>query len=152
MQETQETRVEFLDWEDPLEKGVATHSSILAWRIPMDRGARWATPMGVEKSGTRPSNLPRTHAPISFSQWKRALRLYMSEHNPGRRERLSQDLLLLGSLFAGSNESRNYGAALSRRRGWDTSCLSLSPFSSGCFCSIWVRLLLTYWIPKGSLH
>ena len=30
----QETRVPFLGWEDPLEKGMATHSSILAWRIP----------------------------------------------------------------------------------------------------------------------
>ena len=30
----QETRVQSLDWEDPLEKGTATHSSILAWRIP----------------------------------------------------------------------------------------------------------------------
>ena len=33
--------------EDPLEKGMATHSSILAWRIPMDRGAWWATVHGV---------------------------------------------------------------------------------------------------------
>ena len=30
----QETGVRFLGWEDPLEKGKATHSSILAWRIP----------------------------------------------------------------------------------------------------------------------
>ena len=30
----QETRVRFLSWEDPLEKEMATHSSILAWRIP----------------------------------------------------------------------------------------------------------------------
>ena len=30
----QETRVQSLDWEDPLEKGMATRSSILAWRIP----------------------------------------------------------------------------------------------------------------------
>ena len=30
----QETWVRFLGWEDPLEKGMATHSSILAWRIP----------------------------------------------------------------------------------------------------------------------
>ena len=30
----QETLVQFLDWDDPLEKGKATHSSILAWRIP----------------------------------------------------------------------------------------------------------------------
>ena len=29
----QETQVQSLDWEDPLEKGIATHSSILAWRI-----------------------------------------------------------------------------------------------------------------------
>ena len=35
----QETLVRFLGWEDPLEKGKATHSSILAWRVPMDRGA-----------------------------------------------------------------------------------------------------------------
>ena len=34
MQETQETQVRSLGWEDPLEKGMATHSSILAWRIP----------------------------------------------------------------------------------------------------------------------
>ena len=33
------TRVRPLGWEDPLEKGMATHSCILAWRIPMDRGA-----------------------------------------------------------------------------------------------------------------
>ena len=30
----QETQVQFQGWEDPLEKGMATHSSILAWRIP----------------------------------------------------------------------------------------------------------------------
>ena len=41
-----------LDWEDPLEEGMATHSSILAWRIPMDRGAWWATVHGVTKSWT----------------------------------------------------------------------------------------------------
>ena len=31
-----ETWVQSLGWEDPLEKGMATHSSMLAWRIPMD--------------------------------------------------------------------------------------------------------------------
>ena len=35
--------VRSLGWEDPLEEGVATHSSILAWRIPMGRGAWRAT-------------------------------------------------------------------------------------------------------------
>ena len=34
MQETQETLVQSLVWEDPLEEGIATHSTILAWRIP----------------------------------------------------------------------------------------------------------------------
>ena len=34
VQETQETQVQSLGWEDPLEKGMATHSSILAWKIP----------------------------------------------------------------------------------------------------------------------
>ena len=41
-----------LGWEDPLEKGMATHSSILSWRIPMDRGAWWTTVHEVEKSLT----------------------------------------------------------------------------------------------------
>jgi len=34
-----ETWVQSLGWEDPLEENMATHSSILAWRIPVDRGA-----------------------------------------------------------------------------------------------------------------
>ena len=42
----QETWVLFLGWEDPLEKGMAIHSHILAWRIPMDREAWQATVMG----------------------------------------------------------------------------------------------------------
>ena len=41
-----------LGWEDPLEEGMSTHSSILAWRISMDRGAWWATVHGVAKSRT----------------------------------------------------------------------------------------------------
>ena len=47
-----ETCVRSLGWEDPLEKGMATHSSILAWRISMDRGAWWATVHSVTKSQT----------------------------------------------------------------------------------------------------
>ena len=39
--------------EDPLEEGMATHSSILAWRSPMDRGARQATVHGAAKSWAR---------------------------------------------------------------------------------------------------
>ena len=42
-----------LGWEDLLEEGMATHSSILAWRIPMDKGAWRATVYGVTKSWTQ---------------------------------------------------------------------------------------------------
>ena len=48
----QETWVRSLGWEDLLEEDMATHSSILAWRIPTDRGAWWATVHGVTKSRT----------------------------------------------------------------------------------------------------
>ena len=54
--ERQETWVQTLDWEDPLENGMATHSSILAWRIPMDRGAFQAAVHGVTKSRIQLSN------------------------------------------------------------------------------------------------
>ena len=48
----QETQVRSLDQEDPLEKGMAAHSSILAWRIPVDREAWRAAFHGVTKSQT----------------------------------------------------------------------------------------------------
>ena len=47
-----ETQVRSLGQEDPLEKEIATHSSILAWRIPTDRGAWRAIVHGVAKSQT----------------------------------------------------------------------------------------------------
>ena len=43
MQEIEEMRVLSVGWEDPLEEATATHSSILAWRIPMDKGSWRAT-------------------------------------------------------------------------------------------------------------
>ena len=46
----QETWVWSLGWEDPIEEDMATHSSILAWRIPTDRGAWWATVHRVTQS------------------------------------------------------------------------------------------------------
>ena len=56
VQEMQETCIRSLDQEDPLEEGMATHCSILAWRIPMDRGAWLATVHGVTKSWTQLSD------------------------------------------------------------------------------------------------
>ena len=52
---TWETWVQSLGQEDPLEKEMATHSSILAWRNSMDRGAWWATVHGVTESRTQMS-------------------------------------------------------------------------------------------------
>ena len=52
----QETRVLSLGQEDPLEKGRATHSGIVAWRIPWTEEPGQATVHGVAKSRTRLSN------------------------------------------------------------------------------------------------
>ena len=49
----QETWVQSLGQEDPLEEGMATQSSILAWRIPVDRGAWQAAVLEVVKSQTQ---------------------------------------------------------------------------------------------------
>ena len=54
--EMQKTWVRSPVWEDPLEKGMVTQSSILAWRIPMDRGAWRATVQGVANSQTQLSD------------------------------------------------------------------------------------------------
>ena len=47
-----ETWVRTLGWEDRLEKGMATYSSILAWRIPVERRAWQVTVYGVANSWT----------------------------------------------------------------------------------------------------
>ena len=56
----QERRVPSLDQEDPLEEGMATHSSNLAGRIPMDKGAWRAAVHGDAKSQTQLSDLAYT--------------------------------------------------------------------------------------------
>ena len=52
----QETWVQSLGWEDPLEESMASHFSILAWRIPMGRGAWRVTVHGVAKIQTQLNN------------------------------------------------------------------------------------------------
>ena len=59
-----ETGVCSLAWEDPLEKGII--SSILAWRIPMDRGAWLAVVHGVAKSRTQLSTQHSKGHPVSW--------------------------------------------------------------------------------------
>ena len=58
------TQVRSLGWEDPLEEGMATHSSILAWRIPVDRGAWRAIAHGVVKTRTQLERLSTYFFPI----------------------------------------------------------------------------------------
>ena len=53
----QETQAPSLGWEDPLEEEMTTHSSIPAWRPPMERGA-WQTAAHRVKSGTRLGTKP----------------------------------------------------------------------------------------------
>ena len=50
MQDTQETQVQSLDWEDLLEEEIATHSSILAWKIPWTEETGRLQSMGLQKS------------------------------------------------------------------------------------------------------
>ena len=68
MQETQQMRVWPLHQEGPLEESMATHSSILAWRIPLDRGAWRATVHSIAKSQTRLKRLS-THTHIRTWLW-----------------------------------------------------------------------------------
>ena len=46
-----ETWVQSLGWEDPLEKGIATHSNILAWRIPWTEEPGGIHSMGLQRIG-----------------------------------------------------------------------------------------------------
>ena len=57
MQEAQEMWVQSLRWEDPLEKGMATHSSILAWRIPWTEEPGGLQSMGLKRVGHKWSDL-----------------------------------------------------------------------------------------------
>ena len=47
----QETWVPSLDWEDPLDKGMATHSGVLAWRIPWTEEPGGLQSMGSQRAG-----------------------------------------------------------------------------------------------------
>ena len=63
-----ETQVQPLGWEDPLEKEMATHSSTLAWKNPMDGGAWQATVHGISKSQAQLSDFTFTFQQCSYYQ------------------------------------------------------------------------------------
>ena len=75
----QETCVHSLGWEEPLEEGTATHSSTLAWRIPMDRGAWWATVHGITVSNTT-EQLSTAHTDYTFLTSLLVVTLEMKTH------------------------------------------------------------------------
>ena len=89
MQEPQETQVRSLGWEDLLEEGMATHSSILAWSNPMNRGVWRATVHRVAKSWiwlkwqhTRKIlSLPSTQEISSPNLWNIKAQSTVQEHN-----------------------------------------------------------------------
>ena len=60
----QEILVRFLGWEDPLEKGMATHSSILAWRISWTEEPGGLQSMGLQRVGHDLATEPPPPAPV----------------------------------------------------------------------------------------
>ena len=60
-----ETCVQSLGWEDPLEEDMATHSSILAWGVPMDRRAWWATVHRIAESDMSEQVSTSEHSPYA---------------------------------------------------------------------------------------
>ena len=60
-QHRRQTQVRFLDWEDPLEEGMATCSSILAWRIPWTEEPGALQSMGSQRVGQDRSDVARMH-------------------------------------------------------------------------------------------
>ena len=79
-----ETWVPSLGWEDPLEDGMADHSSIPAWRIPTDRGAWRATIPGVSESDTteRLSAAQSSHGRSACLRLLKALYILMNLAHP----------------------------------------------------------------------
>ena len=65
MQETQETQIRPLGLEDPLEKGMATHSSFLAWTVPWTEEPGGLQSMGLQRIG---HNLATKQRQIDFSE------------------------------------------------------------------------------------
>ena len=62
-----ETRVRFLSWEDPLKEGLATYSTILAWRIPWTEEPGGLPSMGLEQVGH--DRVTNTHTQVKIHHW-----------------------------------------------------------------------------------
>ena len=85
----QATRVQSLGWEDSLEKGMATHSSVPAWKNPMNRGAWPAIVHGVTKSGHNSASehvCAHTHTHACTHTHTHTHRIYREPGEQGGRE------------------------------------------------------------------
>ena len=72
----QGAQVQFLGQEDPLEKGMATHSSILAWEIPWTEEPSWYSPWGYKQSDMT------EHLSFHFTSNKGNLHLVLMKNYP----------------------------------------------------------------------
>ena len=97
----QETWVQSLGWEDLLEKGVAIHSSILAWRIPWREKPGWLYSM--ESQGVGHNWVTNTSLLFIFPGW---LSGKESPANPGDCSRVRYDLVTEQTLFAWNVQPR----------------------------------------------
>ena len=111
----QETQVWSLGLEDLLEKGLATHSSILAWRIHMERGAWGATVPGVTKSRAWLNDSAHTHTCFILS------RMLLQDREPskltavfcGAQDRVLSSVLTKESLSQWSTSISRWDARIS---------------------------------------
>ena len=74
----QETCVQSLGWEDPLEEGRVTHSCVLSWRIPMDKRAWWTTVHGVKKCQIWLNDYAQPRRIITMKTWYDAAEIWGS--------------------------------------------------------------------------
>ena len=85
-----ETGIQSLGWEDPLQKGMATHSSILAWRIPWtEEPGRLHSPWGHKESDTT-EQLIHTHTYTHTHTHTHTHRAYTASHKRGKKVTLLQ--------------------------------------------------------------
>ena len=112
-----ETLVRSLSWEDPLEEGLAMHSSILAWRMSMDIGAWWGTDDGIAESDTEQLT--------KHSVW--ASRYNEGVEGPQRGG---------WGFRAGGSQPNALEKGLGLGWGWEGSVTTFPAPSSVCFCGL----------------
>ena len=139
----QETWVWALGWVDPLEEAMATNSSILARRSPMDRGAWWAVGFWVAKSGTHRATAQHDHSKQPHASPPRS---------KGAESALTEGKRKFSRLWFGKNPRLFIGWVLAgeRRRILPAVlCQVCGPWERPCWSpkSIKLRFLyINYWL------